>query len=82
MATVVAERDALAAARKQRAFTENFCGDPPPSYSALHGKTGLRWRAKTAQWVSSLLPQFKRITLERLLAEEKFKQASHAKVEM
>jgi hypothetical protein len=39
---LVAERDALAAARERRAFTENFCGDPPPGYSALHGKTGLR----------------------------------------
>jgi hypothetical protein len=39
---LLAERDALAAAREQRALTENFCGDPPPGYSALHGKTGLR----------------------------------------
>jgi hypothetical protein len=39
---LLAERDALAAAREQRALTENFCGDPPPRYSALHGKTGLR----------------------------------------
>jgi hypothetical protein len=39
---LVAERDALAAARELRALTENFCGDPPPGYSALHGKTGLR----------------------------------------
>jgi hypothetical protein len=36
------ERDALAAARELRALTENFCGDPPPGYSALNGKTGLR----------------------------------------
>jgi hypothetical protein len=40
--TLAAERDALTAAREQRALTENFCGDPPPGYSALHGKTGLR----------------------------------------
>jgi hypothetical protein len=39
---LLAERDALAAAREQRALTEYFCGDPPPGYSALHGKTGLR----------------------------------------
>ena len=39
---LVAERDALAAAREQRALTENICGDPPPGYSALHGKIGLR----------------------------------------
>jgi hypothetical protein len=39
---LLAERDALATAREQRALTENFCGDPPPGYSALHGKTGLR----------------------------------------
>jgi len=39
---LLAERDALAAARELRALTENFCGDPPPGYSALHGKTGLR----------------------------------------
>ena len=38
----LAERDALIAARSLRALTENFCGDPPPGYSALHGKTGLR----------------------------------------
>jgi hypothetical protein len=37
-----AEREELAAAREQRTLTENFCGDPPPGYSALHGKTGLR----------------------------------------
>ena len=36
------ERDALLAARKQHTLTENFFGDPPPGYSALHGKTGLR----------------------------------------
>jgi len=39
---LLAERDALAAAREQRALTQYFCGDPPPGYSALHGKTGLR----------------------------------------
>jgi hypothetical protein len=36
------EREALAAARNQRTLTEQFCGDPPPGYSALHGKTGQR----------------------------------------
>jgi hypothetical protein len=36
------EREALRAARKQRTLTQDFCGDPPPGYSALHGKTGLR----------------------------------------
>jgi hypothetical protein len=36
------ERDALIAAREQRALTGHFCGDPPPGYSALNGKTGLR----------------------------------------
>ena len=40
--TLLAERDALIAAREQRALTEYFCGDPPPGYSALHSKTGLR----------------------------------------
>ena len=39
---LLAERDALAAAREQCALTQYFCGDPPPGYSALHGKTGLR----------------------------------------
>ena len=39
---LLVERDALAAAREQHALTGNFCGDPPPGYSALHGKTGLR----------------------------------------
>jgi hypothetical protein len=39
---VLAEREALTAARKQRALTQDFCGDPPPGYSALHGKTGQR----------------------------------------
>ena len=38
----LAEREALAAARNQRTLTEEFCGDPPPGYSALHGKTGQR----------------------------------------
>jgi hypothetical protein len=39
---LLAERDALAAAREQLALTQHFFGDPPPGYSALHGKTGLR----------------------------------------
>jgi hypothetical protein len=39
---LLAERDALAAARELQPLTENFCGDPPPGYSALCGKTGLR----------------------------------------
>jgi len=39
---LLTERDALVAAREQRALTGHFCGDPPPGYSALHGKTGLR----------------------------------------
>jgi hypothetical protein len=39
---LLAERDALVAAREQRALTGYFCGDPPPGYSALQGKTGLR----------------------------------------
>jgi hypothetical protein len=39
---LLAERDALTAAREQRALTQDFFGDPPPGYSALHGKTGLR----------------------------------------
>ena len=39
---LLAERDALAAAREQQAPTQYFFGDPPPGYSALHGKTGLR----------------------------------------
>jgi hypothetical protein len=39
---LLTERDTLAAAREQRALTGYFCGDPPPGYSALHGKTGLR----------------------------------------
>jgi hypothetical protein len=38
---VLAERDALAAARDQRPLTGYFCGDPP-GYSALDGKTGQR----------------------------------------
>ena len=37
-----AEREVLAAARSQRALTQDFFGDPPPGYSALHGKTGQR----------------------------------------
>jgi hypothetical protein len=39
---MLAERDALAAARNQRPLTQDFFGDPPPGYSALHGKTGQR----------------------------------------
>jgi hypothetical protein len=39
---LLAEREALAVAREQRALTGYFCGDPPAGYSALHGKTGLR----------------------------------------
>jgi hypothetical protein len=38
----LAEREALAIARNHRTLTEDFFGDPPPGYSALHGKTGLR----------------------------------------
>jgi hypothetical protein len=37
-----AERAAREVARNQRSLTQDFCGDPPPGYSALHGKTGLR----------------------------------------
>lgn len=39
---LLTERKALAAARNQRTFIQDFFGDPPPGYSALHGKTGLR----------------------------------------
>jgi hypothetical protein len=39
---MLVERDAREAARNQRTLTEDFCGDPPPGYSALHGKTGQR----------------------------------------
>ena len=39
---LLAERDALAAARERLAPTKYFFGDPPAGYSALHGKTGLR----------------------------------------
>jgi hypothetical protein len=39
---LVVEREALNTAREQRSLTQDFCGDPPPGYSALHGKTGLR----------------------------------------
>jgi hypothetical protein len=39
---LLAEREALAAARNQCTFTQDFFGDPPPGYSALYGKTGLR----------------------------------------
>jgi hypothetical protein len=38
----LAERDARATARNQRTLTQDFCGDPPPGYSALDGKTGQR----------------------------------------
>jgi hypothetical protein len=40
--SLLAEREALAAARNQCTFTQDLFGDPPPGYSALHGKTGLR----------------------------------------
>jgi len=40
--SLFAEREALTAARNQRNLTQDFCGDPPPGYSALHGKTGQR----------------------------------------
>ena len=36
-----AEREALGSAN-QRTLTQDFCGDPSPGYSALHGKTGER----------------------------------------
>jgi hypothetical protein len=36
------EREALAVARTHRTLMQDFFGDPPPGYSALHGKTGLR----------------------------------------
>jgi hypothetical protein len=39
---LLTEREALVAARMQRTLTQDFFGDPPPGYSALHGKTGLR----------------------------------------
>jgi hypothetical protein len=39
---LLAEREALAAARNQCTLSQVFLGDPPPGYSALHGKTGLR----------------------------------------
>ena len=39
---MLAERDALTAARNKRALTQDLFGDPPPGYSALHGKTGQR----------------------------------------
>jgi hypothetical protein len=39
---LVVEREALNAAREQRTLTQDFCGDPPPGYSALKGKTGQR----------------------------------------
>ena len=39
---LLAERETLSAARDQRTLTQDFCGDPPPGYSALYGKTGQR----------------------------------------
>ena len=36
------EREALMAARNQRTLTQDFRRDPPPGYSALRSKTGLR----------------------------------------
>jgi hypothetical protein len=39
---LLVEREALTAARNRRTLTQDFCGDPPPGYSTLHGKTGLR----------------------------------------
>ena len=39
---LLAEREVLDAARRHRALTQSFFGDPPPGYSALHGKTGQR----------------------------------------
>ena len=39
---LLVEREALSAARNQRTLTQDFCGDPPPGYSALDGKTGQR----------------------------------------
>jgi hypothetical protein len=39
---LLAEREALTAARNQCTLCEDFLGDPPPGYSALYGKTGLR----------------------------------------
>jgi hypothetical protein len=41
---LLAEREALTAARNQRTLTQDFCGDAPPGYSALDGKTGQRLR--------------------------------------
>jgi hypothetical protein len=40
--TLWAERAARDAARNQRTLTQDFCGDPPPGYSALQSKTGQR----------------------------------------
>jgi hypothetical protein len=37
---LLAERAAREVARNQRSLTQDFCGDPPPGYSALHGKKG------------------------------------------
>jgi hypothetical protein len=40
--SLLVERESLTAARNQRTLTQDFCGDPPPGYSALDGKTGQR----------------------------------------
>jgi hypothetical protein len=65
-AELLAERDALAAARGLRALTQNFCGDPPPGYSALHGKTGLRSRGhRSAHFSLNMRPQAAPRTPER-----------------
>jgi hypothetical protein len=37
---ILAEREALTTARKQRALTQDFFGYPPPGYSALHVRRG------------------------------------------
>jgi hypothetical protein len=39
-ASLLAERDTLAAAREQRTLTRGFLWRSPPGYSALNGKTG------------------------------------------
>ena len=39
---LLVDRDAREVARNQRTLTQDFCGDPPPGYSALQGKTGQR----------------------------------------
>jgi len=40
--TLVVERDARAAAADRRTYTQEFFGDPPPGFSALEGKQGMR----------------------------------------